>query len=652
MTYFARLATISSVVCLFAATAFAGPAPVAQDVSSATQIKAEAYFYYCLARLDERNMRVEAAIENYERASELDPEAGYPHVALAELYDRTRRTELALQKAKRAIELDPDIAAAHRILGRTYFSMLRNGAAGDVEQLAIQAFQETVRLDPGDVESRSNLARLLIVSRRADEATEHLEEIVRLVPTAYYEMFLLAQVRQNQDRTEEAIGLLKQSLAVEPRQAEARELLLTLLQAQGRHGEIADVYQGAVELVPGDLDSRIRLADALANDGQLDAAAREFDVILVEDPQNAFALVGLGMVRRDQMQLAQAEELLGRALELEPNHVLGRYTLAGVYEQKRAFEEAAAEWTNLIELPDQSPEASMRRAEYWAHLGFAHEQLGRLDESVAAFSKARELSGGDERFQVFYIQGLLAAEQPDDALEAIDDVLENDPDSDRFKMLKARALDSRGDHDEAIELVLALSEQSPEDERLAQGVIEIYLQQKRYADTEAFISERLAASADDSIALRFQLAAALERQKKFSEAEAQFEKILEREPDSAAALNYLGYMLADQDRRLEESLDFVKRAVAQDPYNGAYLDSLGWVYFKMGDLDLAEESLLKAIDSMRLTGVVFDHLGDLYFQKGSRERAVEFWRKALDQDDDELEKDEVAQKIERANSNP
>lgn len=646
MKYFASI-----VLTALLSTALPTVAPAQQTSDSSTQIKAEAYYFFCLGRLDERNMRVEGAIENYEQAVKLDPEAGYPHVALAELYDRLRRTELALQEAKRAIELDPDIAAAHRILGRTYFSMLRNGAAGDVEQLAIQAFQETVRLDPGDVESRSNLARLLIVTGRADEATEHLEEIVRLTPSAYYEMFLLAQVRQADGQTEAAIGLLKQSLAVEPRQAEAREMLIPLLLAEQRYGEIADVYQAAIDLVPGDLDSRIRLADALANDGQLEAAAREFGVILEEDPKNVFALIGLGMVRRDLMDLSEAEELLGQALGLQPNHVLGRYTLAGVYEQKRAFDQAAAEWKKLIELPDESADASQRRAEYWAHLGFAQEQLGRLDESVASFAKARELSNGDERFQTFYIQGLLAAEQPDEALRAIEEALEKSPDVDRFKILKARALDSRGDHDEAVEMVLELSAESPDDERLAQGVIEIYLQQKRYAETEAFIRDRLVET-PDSVNLRFQLAAALERQKKFSEAEAQFEKILEVEPDSAAALNYLGYMLADQDRRLEESLDYVKRAVAQDPYNGAYLDSLGWVYFKMGELDLAEESLLKAIDSLRLTGVVYDHLGDLYFRKGNPERALEFWKKALDQDDDELEKSEVARKIERVTSTP
>ena len=636
-----------SLVVLFAA---ATPA-MAQEVSSPTETKAEAYYYFCLARWDDKNMRVESALENYARASELDPEAGYPHVALAELYHRLRQMDRALQRAKRAVDLDPNIAAAHRILGRTYFAMLRSGGAGDIEQLAVHAFQETVRLDPGDVETRSSLVRLLIATERANEATEHLEEIVRLVPTAYYEMYLLARVRRGEGDTEAAIGLLQLSLAVEPRQAQAREMLIALLRAEQRFGEVAEVYRGAVDIVPGDLDSRFRLADALANDGQIEGAIREFQVILDEDPKNVIALVRLAMVRRDLAELAEAEELLSQALALEPKHVLGRYTLAGVHEQKRAFEQAASEWKKLLELPDNAAEASKRKAEYWAHLGFAHEQLGRHDASVEAFAQARELSGGDERFETFYIQGLIAADRPDEAMRSVDDALEKNPDSDRFKVLKARALDSRGDHDEAIEWVLELSQESPDNEMFARGVIEIFQQQKRYADADVFIRKRLNRS-PDSVSLMFQLAAALERQKKFTEAEALFETILEKEPESAAALNYLGYMLADQDRRLDESLELIQRALAQDPYNGAYLDSLGWVYFKMGKLDLAEESLLKAIGSLRLTGVVYDHLGDLYFRKGDREQAVEFWKKALDQDDDELEKNEVAQKIERATSIP
>jgi tetratricopeptide (TPR) repeat protein len=210
-------------------------------------------------------------------------------------------------------------------------------------------------------------------------------------------------------------------------------------------------------------------------------------------------------------------------------------------------------------------------------------------------------------------------------------------------------LDANGRSGEALEKALALSAEEPADEMRIQGVVDLYQRQKAFSDAESFLRKKLERM-PDNVGILFQLGAVLERQEKFDEAEAQFEKVLELEPDSAATLNYLGYMLADRGVGLDQSLDYVTRALEQDPHNGAYLDSLGWVYFKMGRLDLAEDNLLKALKSLRLTGVVYDHLGDLYFQKGDREQAVAYWRKALDQEDDELEKDDVARKIEQASS--
>ncbi len=636
------------------------PFVTAQDIEPAADVfevdaKAEAYYYYCIARMHERQFEATQAIESYEEAARLDPESAYPHVALASLYQRTRQLDMALEAVKHAIELEPDVAAAQRILGMLYFAMLRNGGSPELAPQAIDAFRETVRLDPGDMDSRSSLARLLLASRLPDEAKEHLEEIVRFAPTSYHEMFLLARIKRGQGDTEAAIGLLKQSLSVEASQPEARNMIVELLRAEQRFDEMAEVYRGALEEVPADLDARVRLADALANGGQLDEAAKEFQTILDEDPKNVVVLVGLAMVRRDQVDFASAEEMLLEALAQAPNHVLGRYTLAGVYEQKREYQKAIDEWMKLLatDLNGQNADqaAVERKAEYLAHLGFAYEQLDRSEEAIDAFRKARDLSGGDERFLTFFVQGLLAAKKGDEAMAAIEEARERFPESERFEVLEARALEVQGEHERAVATALQLSEREPENEMFAQSVVEIYQQQKRFADAETFLRSRLD-HVPESVTLRFQLGAILERQKKFDEAEAAFEAVLEIEPDSAATLNYLGYMLADQNRRLEESIAFIKRALAQDPHNGAYLDSLGWAYFRIGNLELAEENLLKAIASLRLTGVVYDHLGDLYLIKGNPDQAAQYWQKALEQDDDEVEKDKVVQKMKRVTSTP
>ncbi len=626
----------------------AGSAAVAQE-APAPHAPGEAYYYFCLGRMAEMQMQAETAVSNYQQAVRLDPGAAYPHVALADLYQRMRQLDKALESAKKAVELGADVAAAHRTLGEIYFALLRNGGSPELAPVAIRAYRETIRLDPGDVQTRSALGRLLLANREPAEAAVQFEEVVRLEPSAYYDMTLLAQIRQNEGDSARAIQLLKQSLAVEPSQPEAREKLAALLQTEQRFEELAELYQSSVQGDPIDVEARIRYADALANAGRLPDAAAEFETALEGDPANLIATVGLAMVNRELKKFDEAEKLLSKALLKEPGHVLARYTLAGIYEEKRELDKAIVEWQKLLDIPGEGKEADTRRAEYWAHLGFAYGELERHEDSVQAFDRAKGLTDGDERYDVFYLQALLAAKRPAEAREFLGQALERHPSSARLRLLETQVLDANGSFDEAIRKALALSTEAPEDEVRIQGVVDLYQKQKEFSQAEAFLREKLAAL-PENVGIRFQLAAVLERQERFDEAEAQFEKVLELEPDSAATLNYLGYMLADRGVDLDQSLDYVKRALEQDPHNGAYLDSLGWVYFKMGRLDLAEDNLLKALKSLRLTGVVYDHLGDLYFQKGDRAQALTYWRKALDQEDDELEKEEVVRKIEEATS--
>ncbi|MGV8039914.1 MAG: tetratricopeptide repeat protein [Thermoanaerobaculaceae bacterium] len=85
------------------------------------------------------------------------------------------------------------------------------------------------------------------------------------------------------------------------------------------------------------------------------------------------------------------------------------------------------------------------------------------------------------------------------------------------------------------------------------------------------------------------------------------------------------------------------KAVEHDPTSGAYLDSLGWVYFRLGDLDLAEKHLLDAVRLEPFDATLQEHLGDLWVARGRLDRAAEAYRKALEL---ELEEDGQKERIE------
>jgi tetratricopeptide (TPR) repeat protein len=94
-------------------------------------------------------------------------------------------------------------------------------------------------------------------------------------------------------------------------------------------------------------------------------------------------------------------------------------------------------------------------------------------------------------------------------------------------------------------------------------------------------------------------------------------------------LNYLGYMWADKGEKLPEALKMIKKAVDQEPMNGAYLDSLGWVYFKMGEYELAEDNLRQAVNRDQTDPTVHMHLGDLYEKTGRIRLAAAQWEMSL-----------------------
>jgi Tfp pilus assembly protein PilF len=195
---------------------------------------------------------------------------------------------------------------------------------------------------------------------------------------------------------------------------------------------------------------------------------------------------------------------------------------------------------------------------------------------------------------------------------------------------------------------------------------QMYSRVKDWPQAETSINKALTLSTkqEDKDYAIFVAGSIYERQKKYDLAEEEFHKVIVSDPKHAQALNYLGYMLADRGTRLDEALGYIRRAIALEPQNGAYLDSLGWVYFRLGNYDLAEENLRRASEKIGTDPTVQAHLGDLYQKTGRLKQATTHWQRALDEwnktipadvDVDEMakvQKDLESAKVRLAKQNP
>ena len=619
---------------------------------------AEAYRVFGEGRFAQMSGEREEAIAAYRRAAELDPRAVDPLIEIANISLSTRDLEAAEAAAAAAVERDPDAAAAHRALGAVHFRRLRSGDDPEAAERAVASLSEAVRLDPEDLRSRSQLARLLAALQRGEEAATHLREILRHAPDAFSELLLLAQLRLSAGDREQAFDYLLQSLRIEPRQPEAREMVDDLLRDRGIPGrspdealaEVVALYEKGSADHPDDQALRLSLADGLARLGRLEAAAEAFERILAAEPRSEIALMGLAMVRRQQRQLEDAEAALLRLLEENSRSVPARMALGGVFATRCEYARAAEEFQAVVALPRDSYGLRHRR-ETLARLAQALEHLGEYKEAYDALQEAFRLAGDSVeafRYRVALVQNRVAAGQPDEAAALIEALIADRPGEPGLLALQARVLNAGGRSDAALGILRALVAEYPETGGAVHALVRHHVERGELPVAERITRDWLEARANDPD-FRFQLGALLERQGRFEEAEAEFRRVIAAKPDHDLALNYLGYMLADGTDRLEESEQLIQRALAEDPYNGSYLDSLGWVQFRQGDLSLAEPNLLRAQQCMPENSVVLDHLGDLYRAKGNSEEAVRFWRKALQHDgDEELEREAIARKIEEA----
>ena len=74
-----------------------------------------------------------------------------------------------------------------------------------------------------------------------------------------------------------------------------------------------------------------------------------------------------------------------------------------------------------------------------------------------------------------------------------------------------------------------------------------------------------------------------------------------------------------------------------EPKNAAFLDTMGWIYYRMENLNLAENYIRDSIAIDNSNAIVLEHLADIYIKKNNIENAIKYYKLALINDPDNFE---------------
>ncbi len=304
----------------------------------------------------------------WEKAAEFEAKfaetAGGPEAAAraAALYLQAQKPEQAIAVARQALEREnrPEL---RNVLGRAY------EAAGQSDKAVIE-LQEAIRLNPYEEAYYFDLAQMLMAHHSFDVAIEVLESSKRIIAKSPQLELALGVAYYGQRRFSDAVESFLRTIDLAPDIEQPYLFLARILDdARGRIDEVLRRFEAYRQAHPDSALGPFLVAKALMvqlpPSGYPGEAQRAEDLLRLSLGRNAESWEThylLGSLLERKGEVAEAEAVLKRAIELSPANPAPHLPLAKVYLRMGRKQDAARERDLFKELTQKEEFAVQERA--------------------------------------------------------------------------------------------------------------------------------------------------------------------------------------------------------------------------------------------------------------------------------------------------
>lgn len=229
-------------------------------------------------------------------------------------------------------------ALSHFMIGTIY-------ETGGNNKLAIEEYKKTLAIDYHISTVHLNLAACYVKNSEINKAVEELGVVVNLEPEAIEPHAILGLLYSLQNEAklanQEYEIALKNASKLEPENIEIYKSLGSIYLKQNKLKEAEAVYRLVLEISSDDADAHFALANIYYEQKDWLLAEKEAKSALSLNPDFVEALNFLGYLLVEQNKdLDQAESMLKKAVEKEPNNGAYLDSLGWLYFKKGKFKEA------------------------------------------------------------------------------------------------------------------------------------------------------------------------------------------------------------------------------------------------------------------------------------------------------------------------
>ncbi|EGK87561.1 tetratricopeptide repeat protein [Microcoleus vaginatus] len=554
------------------------------------------------------------AIENYQKALELNPGDAEVHKKLAEVYVLQGEFEKAIASCNLAIKFKPDFAAAYLTMGNAQH------AQGQLE-MAIQAYLQALEIQPKFAEASANLGSMYYKLGQLEQAANYYQKALAINPQLSSVNLMLGSVLQQQEKLDAAIACYQKVLQQQPGDASAAEKLSSLLAQKQREttdsnfieletesGEAQPVsvnkdegyglQPSSINLPPApttetlntpftnpaELSEQVtslnvpdsgqvanfkevepykKLAENFLVQGKIKDAIAACQQAIKIRPDFIHAYVTLGNALQAEGKNEAAIRSYSQALELRPNFAEVRANIGSMYFKMGRLEEAIAHYQQAIALnPDLA-------GAHW-NLGKVYQKHGNIQAAIACFKRTSELNpqlvGADFHFNLG--NRLFSQGKRDEAIECYEKAIAIKPDWAEAYGNIGSVRSQQGNLDAAIAYYQKAVALKPQLEVLHFNIANSFLQQNKYDEAITNYRNTLKIKPDWP-EVHANLGSCFSMLGRLEEALASYQQALALKPDWAEVYCRMGH-IQKQDKPLEAIANFEKAIQCNPKYSEAY----------------------------------------------------------------------------------